>query len=130
NYFSINARAVGFFGQYLVFIERESYDRQTGTQPLRFINLDYFRPAIGNAALPIFTLPIKTSDAITRFDVENGKLVVNGKRISPLALKALSDIYQLVFNLSVGLVDPETKIRTEVLASELLKTFYAAIRNT
>ena len=89
---------------------------------MRFINLDYFKAAIGNANLPVFTIPVKSVNAYN-LEIEKGKLLVNGTKLSGDAIKVLSDVYQVFFNISVSLVDPRTQVRAEGMLKELALYF-------
>lgn len=114
--------SVGFYGPFLVYIEKNSYNEGRGITPLRFINLEYFKASIGNANLPVFTLPIKTGP-LTELKIINGKLHINDTKITGDAIKVLSDLYQVYFNISVSLVDPKTQIRAEGMLKELAYFF-------
>ena len=101
-------QAVGFFGQYLVYLEEGSFDSATKTLPVRFIDLHYFRGSIGNVALPVYTLPLKEESSTLRgFKINNGRLQINEHSLDYRAFRFLGDFYRVFFNLSVSLVDPQ-----------------------
>lgn len=114
--------AVGFYGENLVFLEKGTFDANRGTQALRFINLDYFKGSIGNANLPVFSIPLNINET-SELRIEAGKLKVGSVSLTGDAIKVLSDVYQVYFNISVALVDPRTQIRAEGLLKELVYYF-------
>jgi hypothetical protein len=121
--FHREVNSLGFYGKYLVYVERGSYDAVKGVLPVRFIDLEYFKTAIGNGPLPVYTLPVKI-DREAEVEIKNGKLVV-GKSIMPIeALHFLAKyIYQPFYNIQVAALDSKTYKNAEALLKEMLYYF-------
>jgi|GEM_PF-1671875 len=116
--FKTPIQSIGFFGHFLVF-----EDARKGTQeessPLRMINLETFRFAVGNSALPVFTLPLRDADPTAPMRISEGRLHVGGQILQLGQIVVLSQIFQAIYNVNVALVDPATYKNAKLLVSEL-----------
>ncbi len=120
---------ISFYGKFLVYIEKESFDREKEVHPIRFINLDYFKSSLGNAPLPVFTLPLKTKEPIVKSSIKNGKLSLNDFSLTHDALNIISILNQVQFNISVAVSDPLTHSRAENMIKELVYFFNKSLEN-
>ncbi len=117
--------SVMFYGKYLVYIETDSLARisETGTLPIRFIDLEYFKANLGNAPLPVFTLPLKTETVPERFSIENGLFKVGETNISYPQFSIVGQNQTMAFNTNVALVDSNTAANVQPLIGELIRHF-------
>lgn len=104
--------AVGFYGRFLIYVDQFE-------KSLRFIDLDYFKGAIGNTPLASFELPLKV-DKVESIAVQDGKLVINGNPMVYDVLTFAADLYQVYFNIKVGLIDPKTASSSANLIKEIV----------
>jgi len=111
--------ALFFYGQYLVYVERNSFNKETGVQNIKFIDLKYFRVNIGNAPLPVFTLPVKAESQAKSFSIENGYLKIGEQKLSHPQIDILSKTQRVVFNVNAALVDPATYDNAKPLIEEI-----------
>ena len=79
--FDIAAHSILFFGQFLIFIEKDSI-KSNNTLSLYFIDLRYAKVNLGNAPLPIFTLPINAQSNPSHVAVESGRLKIDDLTIT------------------------------------------------
>jgi len=127
NSFRVSLNSVLFFGHYLVFIEQTDEGLPDN---LKFVDLQYSRVNLGNAPLPVFTLPLKSDqNAETSLSIENGILKANGIDINPNQLHFLSRIQQVLFNTSVALSDPSTYESATALIQEMFTYHEAAMQD-
>lgn len=119
NEFMIPVDAVFFFGHYLVFIEKNSLSKNSGQLPIRFIDLNFFKPNIGNAPLAVYTFPLNISEAPNKISIENGYLKVGQQKLSYQQFAMLSQTQQLIFNVSVALSDSKTYESVQPLIDEI-----------
>lgn len=108
SHFFMPSKIVGVFGNFIVFVRNDSYDQDSGIQRLSLIDLDRYENIIGNEALPVFEVPLKTNEPIEDLRIEDQSLVINGsdKRIHVTQLMYYSTIYSTLFNIKAGLIDP------------------------
>lgn len=129
NEFMIPIEAAFFFGHYLVFIEKNQLSKSGGQLPIRFIDLNFFKPNLGNAPLAVYTFPLNISEAPNRVSIENGYLKVGQQKLSYQQFAMLSQTQQLIFNVNVALADSKTYESVQPLIgeiSEFLKKSMAA----
>ncbi len=114
--------AVFFFAGYLVYVESSQLTENDHILPVRFIDLNYVRVNIGNAPLPVFTLPLKLNRKPEKFKIKNGFLKIGENLISHPQLALVSTrVGQPLFNVLVSLVDPWTYERTQSLIRQMLE---------
>ena len=113
--------AVFFFAEYLVYIESSQLTKNEKTLMVRFVDLNYVRVNIGNAPLPVFTLPLKSNQKPTDFKIENGFLKIGDNPISYPQLALVSRMNQTLFNVAVSLIDPESYKRARALIGQILE---------
>ncbi len=134
--FKNNVRNVATFGRYLVFLEPNRYNSELGFVNLSFIDLEYFKSAIGKTVLPIFRLPIQVQgpkrgqDFPVNFQVTENGLKVNDQIISNEVFEFYSWMQQLTFNTTVSLVDPRFYQSTEKILESLVQQFDASLTQT
>jgi hypothetical protein len=114
---------VTFFGHYLVFTEQVDGLEPGQTLPVRFIDLNYARANIGNAPLPVFTLPLNYEGGGAKISHENGYINVGGQRLNYHQLALLSQAHQVLFNVSVALVDPNSHDNARPLIAQTVEFF-------
>lgn len=119
NQFLIPVEGLFFFGQFLVFVEKGQLAKNSGHLPVRFIDLQYFKPNIGNAPLPVYTMPLNIEEAPRKISIENGNLKIGPHSVSYQQLAMLSQVQQLVYNVNVALVDPRTYQNVQPLIDEI-----------
>lgn len=124
--FDIDASSILFFGQFIVFIEKNSL-QENGYQPIHFIDLRYAKLNIGNAPLPVFTLPINSESAPNNVSITSGKLKVDDVNIAHEQLAFISQSQQTMFNASVALISPETYDSGKELIEEIYTHFDKAM---
>ncbi len=112
--------AVFFFGEYLVYVESHQWNPDRKTLSIRFIDLNYTRVNLGNAPLPVFTLPLKLDEKPTEFEIENGFLKINGHSINHPQMALVSKTSQVLFNIYALLIDPKTYERIQPLVKDIL----------
>ena len=118
-----------FFGRYLVFVEK-SEGREVGQSlPVRFIDLHYAKANIGNAPLPVFTLPLTLDSQDTSLSHENGFLKVGDQRLSYQQFEMLSQVHQVIFNVNVALIDPDSFENARPLIKEVLEFFQVSMQS-
>ncbi|NCN95214.1 MAG: hypothetical protein GW917_00660 [Bdellovibrionales bacterium] len=110
--------AVGFYGRFLVYMDKKTSDPGQKL-PLRFIDLDYFKGAIGNTPLAAFEFPTEFTE-LHNISVQSGQLSINDKEIPYSVFKVAADIYQAYFNIKVALIDPKTASSASNLIKELV----------
>lgn len=120
--------AVFFFGQYLVYIEKKSISKQSSVLPVRFIDLNYFKSSIGNAPLPVFTFPVNLKESSNTFNIKKAHLNIAGQRLAYEQFALLSKLYQIVFNVSVSLVDGESYKNVEPLIKDIARFFNLSMK--
>ncbi len=125
--FHLPTRAITTFGPYVVFVHNQSYDEQTGVQYLSFLDLSFYGPSIGRTDIPVFRLPVASSQAITSLGVKNKKLMLNNKATVAIeAFMAASELQQAAFNITANLVDPQD-IADVIPYIESLQTYFEKI---
>jgi len=129
NQFMIPIEGILFFGNYLVFIEKSKTVTQTQGRNVRFIDLEFFKPNLGNAPLPVYTLPLNEVGQVDRFEIENGELRVGRHKITYQQLALMSQTQQLVFNVNVALADPKTYESVRPLIDEINEFFKKSMQN-
>ena len=112
--------AVFFFAEYLVYVESSQWNSGGKTLSIRFIDLNYARANLGNAPLPVFTLPLKLDKKPTEFKIENGVLKIGVNPINYPLMVLVSKMSQVFFNVSVSLVDPQTYEQIQPLIKDIL----------
>ncbi|MCH2534119.1 MAG: hypothetical protein MK008_06740 [Bdellovibrionales bacterium] len=121
NEFMIPVEAVFFFGHYLVFIEKNQLNKSSGQIPIRFVDLNFFKPNIGNAPLAVYTFPLNISEAPGTASIENGYLKIGQQKLSYQQFAMLSQTQQLIFNVNVALADSKTYESVQPLIDEILE---------
>ncbi len=129
NQFLIPVEALFFFGHYIIFIEKESLSDSRTTLPIRFIDLNYFKSNIGNAPLPVYTLPLNITETPTEFAIEKGYLKVGAQHLSYQQFAMLAQVQQLVFNVNVALVDPKSYENVRPLIEEITEFFKKSMKH-
>lgn len=129
NQFMIPVDAAFFYGQFLVFVEKADLQRTQGHVPIRFIDLNYFRPNIGNAPLPVYTFPLNINQAPESIAIQDGYLKVGGQKLSYQQFAMLAQVQQLVFNVNVALADPRTYENVQPLIDEIMDFFKKSMAN-
>lgn len=120
---------ITFYGNFLVFVESHSMDKAGEYLPLRFIDLNYVRPNMGNAPLPVFTMPLKMKELPKTFEISKGYLQVGEQRLSYPQMQMLSQLNQIIFNVNVALLDPSTYENVRPLIAEILVFFEKAMKS-
>ena len=120
NEFFVPVEAVFFFGEYLVYVESRQWNSERNVLPIRFIDLNYVRVNLGNAPLPVFTLPLKLEEKPTEFKIEKGFLKVGGQTINYPQMVLVSKMSQIFFNIYVSLMEPKTYKQVQPLIGEIL----------
>lgn len=121
--FNVAVESIQFFGSYLVFVEKGAYQAEQGVLPIKFIDLDYFRSAMGNSKLPVFTFPLNLESQPSDIKIERGMLRVNDRSLSYEQFAFLSKTSQGVYNVAVGLVDPATQKSSKLIIEDLMRLF-------
>jgi len=116
NEFNIPVKAATFFGKYLVFIKENTND-------VSFIDLDYFRPALGRTALAVFRLPVETATPLSKLSLYDHVLYTNDIPITSNVFKFYGDAQEIAFNVATSLVDPEAIGATQTLGDNLQDYF-------
>ncbi len=111
--FHIPVKQVLFWGAFLIIQEE-------GQKSLKFIDLEYFRPNLGNAPLPIFELPLHDVDHKTRLHIDSGDLKWGDLRLSYSQLSLIAHTQRLLFNVQVALSDAKSYESSKVLLQEIL----------
>ena len=124
--FDIPVKTVLFYGRFLVFYETNSIFFENYTT-LKFIDLQYASVNIGNAPLPVFSLPLKTTHSPESVKIVKGKLIVDKTELSHEQLVLLSQTQQILFNTSVALVDPETRETGKDLVNQIHEFYNKAM---
>lgn len=118
--FNEDVVAAGFFGRFLVYVEALGFNSESGATQIRFVDLGRFRGSIGNAHLPVYSLPVKIgSEGVQSFDIVDGRLIINGVSVEHGAFEAMSEFQTIVFNIAVGLVDPKRYLASKKLIKEI-----------
>lgn len=146
--FLIPVHSVARFNQYIVMVEKNSFDSKGGIQHLLLLDLRAYAAEIGNVAVPLFRIPIFTGDqkkgkavsdtaangsfeihqAIPAFDGVSlygaqGQKWGDSTSLSRKVLEEISLMQQTSFNIAVNLVDPQTFERSAFLIDEA-KEYY------
>lgn len=119
NQFLVPVDGALFFGQYLVYLEKSALTEMNGQLQVRFIDLNYFKANLGNAPLPVYTMPLKVTEAARDLKIENGFLKIGAQALSYQQFAMLSQVQQLVFNVNVALADPKTYENVQPLIDEI-----------
>jgi hypothetical protein len=105
-----------FYDNFLVFVEKDSYDPKTKTKYISFIDLGYVNEQMGKGVeLPIFKIPIQVSSADNALSIVKGNIVNSGTAIEKDVFQLFSQSLQLVYNLQSNIVDPV--VYEEIVAS-------------
>lgn len=121
---------VTFYGNFLVFQEENAFDEASKKLTLKFIDLSFFQPALGNTPLPIFSLELKSNKSGSNAWINQGRLVIDDAnlKIDHQWLMGLSrGIYQPLFNVSVGLADPRSYSSSAVLVKSMAEVFQRSL---
>lgn len=119
NQFMIPVDGALFFGHYLVFLEKNALSQTSGQVQVRFIDLNFFKANLGNAPLPVYTMPVTVAEASRDLRIENGYLKIGGQALSYQQFAMLSQVQQLIFNVNVALADPKTFENVQPLIDEI-----------
>lgn len=131
NQFMIPIESIFFFGSFLVFVEKSSANSQAN-RSVRFIDMEYFKPNLGNAPLPVYTLPLNAvnlSEDSKIFAIEKGELRIGSQKMSYQQLALLAQTQQLVYNVNVALADPKTYDNVRPLIEEINEFFKKSMVN-
>ena len=112
--------AVFFFAEHLIYVESSKLSQEKSLLPIRFIDLNYARVNVGNAPLPVFTLPLKVQEIPENFQMENGFLKIGETLLSHSQFALISKMNQILFNVNVSLVDSATYERAKPLIEQML----------
>ena len=118
--FFVPVSALFFFGEFLVYVESSPSGKTRDFLPIRFIDLNYVRVNVGNAPLPVFTLPLRLNEEPKDFKIEKGFLKIGNQSISYAQMALVSRMSQVLFNVNVSLVDPESFERAKPLIDQIL----------
>ncbi|MEK7692152.1 MAG: hypothetical protein AAB425_14145, partial [Bdellovibrionota bacterium] len=129
---NVDAKSVGFLGDYLVFIKKDQFvpldPGPYGIQVVHFVDLKYFDRAIGRNELPVFRMGLKTDGPVSALSAHGDVLVAGSGEITPAALKKFSEVQQWGFNLAVAMVDPAFQSVHGAASEAFLQTLDAAFQ--
>jgi hypothetical protein len=128
--FARPVQQVGFFGPYLIYVEEDHLNIDKGIAEVKFIDLEYFRGDIGNAQLPVFTLPLNRTSPIKDLQIKNGVLYIDDLPLEKKAFDFLSSTNRVIFNMAVTMADPGTLQRSENLVKEMINYFSLSLKET
>lgn len=120
--------AVFFFGDFLVYIEKAAEGEVRKSIPIRFIDLRYAKVNIGNAPLPVFTMPLNITEEPKDFRIENGYLKIGGQKLNYQQFGMVSQSQQVLFNVAAALVDGEAFKSSKPLVADILEFFEKSMK--
>lgn len=118
-----SVEAIFFYGHYLVYIETDALNKSETVLPIRFIDLRFFKPNIGNSPLPVFTLPLNVTERPTTFSISEGFLKIGEQLLSYPQFDMLSKAHQILYNVNVALVDANAHKNAKPFVEEILRYF-------
>ncbi len=126
--FDVPVSFVTFFGKFLVFYEKDSifYDNYS---TLKFIDLKYAASNIGNAPLPVFSLPLNSKNEPKSVRVEGQKLIVDDIKLTLDQLDVLSKSNQVILNTNIALVDPASQEGAVELIGEIHEFYQKSMKS-
>ncbi len=122
--FNIEAKQVGRFGDYVVFIEKNGFVEDQSIENLYFIDLKRYRDLIGKSELPVFRIPVRSQVPITKLAVENSLLTLSGEgqrniQLSENIFEYYADVQEIGFNIQTNLLDPKSFSDTAPLIQDI-----------
>jgi hypothetical protein len=123
-FFPQSLRSIVWNGAELFFVEQGA----AGSQ-ISFLDLNYFYTAIGQTKIPVFELPVVSSEN-PHFSVSTdafSNLYVGNTLVPQALISSYAQLQQTAFNLQVSILDPKTVERALPMVEELTQYFYRAV---
>ena len=130
NSFPQNIEWLAFFDNFIVFLEAGKVSDKKAL--ISFIDLNYFKEAVGRTALPIFHIPVHFQKTkLTKTEVlspshlslTEDKLNIGELALSLEQVSYLSQLQQLSFNVTVSLLDIDTAQMSQKYLKEIVDNF-------
>ncbi len=123
HHFRVPIEALGVLGNYVVFIEKNSYNVQENFRHISFIDLDYFR--LGKNELPIFRVPVHGVESISSFNIRNNVLYINDKPYEAGLFNFAAQMQRVLFNVAVNGTEPGHLMRVIQALEPFVEAFNA-----
>jgi hypothetical protein len=101
--FRIPIEALAIAGNYIVFIERDSFNKEANIRHISFIDLNYFN--LGKTELPIFRVPIDGQASLESVEIKGNNLYINGKVYEQGLFDFATNMQRILFNVAVNATD-------------------------
>ncbi|MGE3975437.1 MAG: hypothetical protein AB7F59_13010 [Bdellovibrionales bacterium] len=98
--FHVPVQSIGFYGNKLVFV------KQNETQNISFIDLEFFKGALGKSELAIFNVPT-FGENISELNLFEKQLSLPEKKLDQKVFELFSQVQQVAFNMTVLMADPK-----------------------
>lgn len=121
--FRVPVEALGVLGNYIVFIEKGSFNAQENFRHISFIDLDYFR--LAKNELPIFRVPVHGVENINSFRIHKGVLYINEKAYERGLFDFSANLNRILFNIAVNVTEPGQLIRILQALEPFIEAFNA-----
>jgi len=125
HHFRVPVEALGVVGNYIVFIEKNSFNAKENFRHISFIDLDYFR--LGKNELPIFRVPVHGVDSISSFRIRDNVLYINDKPYQEGLFNFAAQMQRILFNLESNSTEPGHLARVIQTLQPFLEYFNANI---
>lgn len=111
HHFRVPIETIGILGNFIVFVEKKSFNTKDNFRHISFIDLDYFRLAKGE--LPIFRVPIQGDgmESIDSFEVKGKTLYINNKPYEEGLFNFAAQLQRIIFNLLANATEPAHIVR-------------------
>lgn len=123
HHFRVPIEALGVLGNYIVFIEKKSFNSQENFRHISFVDLDYFR--LAKNELPIFRVPVHGVDNIKSFNIKDNVLFINDKPYELGLFNFAAQMQRVLFNLAVNGTEPGHLIRIIQALEPFVEAFNA-----
>ncbi|MCB0349517.1 MAG: hypothetical protein KDD37_11825, partial [Bdellovibrionales bacterium] len=125
--FRVPVEALAVVGNFIVFIEKNSFHSTENLRQLSFIDLNYFH--LGKAELPIFRVPVHGQETIESVQVKNNKLIVNETAYESGLFEFAAGMQRVIFNVLVNSSEPKHLTRLMDYIEPYLEYFAANLES-
>ncbi len=103
--FRVPVESLAVVGNFIVFIEHNSYNAQENLRHLSFIDLNYFH--LSKSELPIFKVPIHGQQTINSVVTGRDSLIINDTKYESGLFEFAASMQRIIFNVLVNTTSPE-----------------------
>ena len=126
--FDHSIKWIALLNNYIVFLQPGKTFKDRAH--LSFIDLNYFSIALGQTTLPFFKIPIEFSSETDAESIEQAELsiskqglTINSNDLSYKELDFFAKFQQMIFSVTVSLVDPETYTEIRPILQNIIDSY-------